>query len=448
MNTTQCTTCGARITHRIKHGASVALDVDTHGSPTGTHRCSGTAPTVTAYAPTAPATATNTPTATAASAPTVDDADTVTPDDFVNAFADAYAEAAREAEAERRAAMRNAHHPVKARWNGANREQRVNGDVPAIDGAYNIAVDEWNAIAHVLRVVRDTGRPANIGLWGEPGSGKTTLGLQIGAIRQSPTYIIETGGKETASDWYFETIGIDRDGTVINEPSAFVRGIETPGATVIINDVANLQAASVQNGLNELLDPSTRATYVPALRRVVAVAPGVIIVGTWNVGTVSAREISAQILDRFASGAIFEVPLLTDGELTDMLVTRTGVSGEAARRLSLMADWLRGDEDPIPVNTRALIAAAEMIAHGARIGHAIGATVIGQHDVETRTRAGQIIDTRVGEAFPDEPLDDWAMPRTDIRATLADIAAGESFTGTYTDDSADSGDSDSDSDSD
>ena len=225
----------------------------------------------------------------------------------------------------------------------------ISAYTPAIDRDYLIDSSQLAAIQRLINRIDRSGRPANIGLYGEPGSGKTTLGVQIAAMRRGPVVVCEASAWQTPDEVYATTTGIDREsGAVQARASRFVMGIETPGATVVINDVANLQNPRVQNGLNELLDPSTRATFVEALGRAVRVAPGVVIIGTWNTNTISATELSGQILDRFASGLMFEVPLPTNGALAHILTARTGINRPGAQRLA-RGEWLRNDAVRFPL---------------------------------------------------------------------------------------------------
>lgn len=304
----------------------------------------------------------------------------------------------------------------------------ADSSTPKLDRDYLIDSATLAAIQRVIRIADDTGIPQNVGLHGPAGSGKTTMGIQIGAIRRAPTFIIEAAAKQTADEWYGEAIGVSREtGAVQFRPSHFVTGVETPGAVVVINDVALLQSRTVQNGLNELLDPSTRGTFVEQLGRNVAVAPGVVIIGTWNVGAeyTGASELSAQILDRFRAGALFEVPYPSNGALVHILRARTGVSKSDAERLSALTDWLTNDSDPLPVSTRGLLAAASHIVGGATIGHAIYFTVLGDLSAEERARAYGIVDVKVVDhCRPDELAEEreyWRTPEAGSYVALGDV---------------------------
>jgi hypothetical protein len=313
--------------------------------------------------------------------------------------------------------------------------------VPSLDPEYLIDSAQLEAIRRVIAVADSTGQPQNIGLHGPAGSGKTTMAIQIGAIRRAPTFVIDSSDKQTADEWFgTQTIA---DGTIEYHVSDFVRGLETPGSVVILDDVALLQSRTIQNGLNAILDPSRRSIFIQSLGRTVTVAPGVCICGTWNVGDEysSASDLSAQILDRFRAGAMFEVPFPSNGALTHVLSARTGLNTLMAQRLANLAEWLRGDADPIFVSTRGLIAAGHHIVSGASVGHAVFYTVLGDCDASERARAYGIIDVALGGCDDDERAL-WATPVSGDYVRLGDVYSDS--TPDSTPDSTDSEGSDND----
>lgn len=301
--------------------------------------------------------------------------------------------------------------------------------VPELDPYYIIDASQLAAIGRVLALAEATGAPQNIGLHGPAGSGKTTLGLQVGALRGSPTIVIDSTDKETAADW-FGTQALHEGNLTVNE-SDFVRAVETPDAVVVLDDVALIQARQVQNGLNALLDPSRRSIFVQQLNRTVTVAPRVIFVGTWNVGDeyTGASELSLQILDRFRAGALFEVPYPDDEVLGAIIRGRSACTRQDANRLSDAAKWLRNDPDPIICSTRGLVAAAGHLTQGATIGAALFFTVFGELDADTRQRAYTILSVNADRAgYPESEQARWTAPAqgqyVSIAAAVKKAAAG------------------------
>lgn len=285
-------------------------------------------------------------------------------------------------------------------------------NIPNIDPAYMVDASMLAAVKRVLALANETGAPQNIGLHGPAGGGKTTFGVQIGALHRGHTVVIDSTDKETASDW-FGTSTL-KDGTLTVVESDFVKAVETPGAVIVLDDVALIQARTVQNGLNALLDPSRRSIFVQALGREVRVAPRVIFVGTWNVGAeyTGASELSLQILDRFRAGALFEVPYPEDVVLANIIRARSACPKAAASRLADVAAWLRSDPDPLYPSTRGLVAAGGHVRKGATIGAALFYTVFGELDAETRQRAYTIISANLNRAgYPDSERRLWEAPR-------------------------------------
>lgn len=325
-------------------------------------------------------------------------------------------------DAAREEAADAADRPELPRYEAAVRDTPAASEfpVPALDPSYLIDVAQLAAIKRVLKLAEETGQPQNIGLHGPAGSGKTTLAVQIGALHRGPTVVVDSTDKETANDW-FSTSTL-KDGTLTEVESDFVKAVETEGAVIVLDDVALLQSRTVQSGLNALLDPSRRSIFVQRLNREVRVAPKVIFVGTWNVGAeyTAASELSLQILDRFRSGALFEVPYPDDGVLANIIRARSACPKAVATRLADAAAWLRSDPDPIEPSTRGLVAAGNHVRQGATIGHALFYTVFGELDPETRQRAYTILATNITRAgYPDTERKLWEAPQIGNYVSLA-----------------------------
>lgn len=313
--------------------------------------------------------------------------------------------------------------PIMLRPTVENADPRL---IPDVDAAYLVDATAWRVIAGVIADA-DAGIPQNLGLYGEAGSGKTTLAVQIAAITRRPLFVFESAGKETPADCWGESRGLDPEtGIMRYDPSPLIIGLETPFSVVLANDLALLASHAVQNGFNDALDPSMRRFYVPQLGRTVHVAEGVIIIGTWNVASSrysSARPLAAQILDRFEAGALFEIPYPTNGALEKIIIARSGIDKPNAKRLALVADWLRNDPQPIPVGTRGLIAAARRMMRGSPLGEALYFTVLGSPNIDdrTRTRAYGILNVESGKQTPDDqPL--YVVPQTGTYAQIASFA--------------------------
>lgn len=427
----ECNRCGAKPLLWKNLGTAAAprwrlYHPDAAGNPWIEHKCNVTPPQIAAQASPAQTVSAAAPTAqTATAAPqTVQAQASPTPGatmsaeeiEAVTAQAQAPAPKPPTDSARVKAGKAKASEAYKAVRSGG-------GAVPALDPDHIVDRQMFDAVLRVIKVCEATGRPQNMGLHGPAGSGKTTFGAQIAAIRKGPFFVFEMASAQTADEVYgSQSI---EDGTLKFNPSELVKGLTTEGATVLINDVALLQSRTAQNGLNEILDPSTRSTFVPGYGEVV-VAPRVIIVGTWNVGAeyTGASELSEQILDRFRAGALIEVPYPSGSVMADILQARTGIDRANAERLARAADWLRGDSDPIEVSVRGLIAAATHLIHGATVGQAIAYTVLGDRDAGERARAFGILAVKIGNTNDNTPKgrEMWAAPQAGTMVRLGDVA--------------------------
>jgi len=318
-------------------------------------------------------------------------------DDTNGAVTDFYAAA----EAQREADIEAATAITLKRYEGASGAvlaADVSSLIPAKDAGYLVDAAQWAAIKRVFAVSDETREPQNIAFWGEAGSGKTTLGIQCGAHFGRPTFVIDSTDKETTNDWFGQQSM--KDGNLTVTETDFVRAIETPNAVIILDDVALIQARTVQNGLNALLDPSRRSIFVGILNRTLTVAPGVVFIGTWNVGPEysGASELSKQLVDRFRAGAMFEVPYPDDGTLATIIRSRSACPKREAGILSDVAQWLRSDPEPVILSTRGLVAAGQQIRKGATIGAALFYTVFGEMAQSELQRVYGIIGVRARSA--------------------------------------------------
>ncbi len=237
--------------------------------------------------------------------------------------------------------------------------------------------------------------PQNFAIVGPSGSGKSALADQIAADRGSPTFIGNAYAWRS-SDEVFGREWIDPEKGIYYEPSLFVRAIETPGATVIINDFALMQNKSIQNGLNDLLDPTKRVAAIDAimhgLGRPIRVAPEVLIICTWNEGSgfTGNIKISDNIWDRFPNRLYLGYP---SGEVQiEACMRKTGVAYEQAERLVKFAQQMRSIDDPVQISLRGLLQASRLLKLGANIHDALMYTTIGGLDEERQIKALQALE--------------------------------------------------------
>lgn len=244
---------------------------------------------------------------------------------------------------------------------------------PKVDEDYFVDPRVYQEVARLLKLTEQG--PENLALVGPKGSGKTSLALQAAAMRRGPTCLVTAYAARSAEEWFGRET-VDAEGMRF-VPSAFVRALETEGATVIINDLALMQNRTVQNGLNDLLDYSIREAWIPGLDRMVRVADRVLIIATWNEGSEYTGNIplAANIQDRFPNRIWIGYP---PAEVRVSILTRkTGLDYFEAMRLVNYADRLRSMKEPVEVSLRGVLQAAKKLRLGASFKDALYFSVVG-----------------------------------------------------------------------
>jgi RecA/RadA recombinase len=271
--------------------------------------------------------------------------------------------------------------------------------VPQIDPDY-IAREKVRRLLDKLYALLKV-EPQNFAIVGPTGSGKSTLADQIAAERESPTFIGNAYAWRS-SDEVFGRELIDPERGIYYEPSQFVRAIETPGSTVIINDLVLMQNKSIQNGLNDLLDPSKRSASVDqimhGLGRPIRVAPEVLIICTWNEGAgyTGNIKLSDNMWNRFQNRLFLDYP--SSEVQIEACIRKTGVTYEQASRLVKFAEKMRSLDDPVQISLRGLLQASRFMTLGLNIHDSILYTTIGGLDVERQTKALQALEMLYTEA--------------------------------------------------
>lgn len=233
-------------------------------------------------------------------------------------------------------------------------------------GIFYPTVDEnWyisKSNSEVLDVIQDLSKDdnQNVLLVGPQGCGKTELGVYFGAKYNRCVYIANCPLIREAKDWFgYKTAP---KGEVQWQKSDFVRAITTPGAVVILDELNRLHS-TVSNSLMPLLD-RRRSTYLDEIGETLNVAPGVVIFATANIGHAftGTFTIDAAHADRF--GLRLECDFLTEEHEVKVLMNKTGILEEDARKLAKLASDIRKKVDSgtsgvsTAISTRQLLAAA------------------------------------------------------------------------------------------
>lgn len=252
--------------------------------------------------------------------------------------------------------------------------------MPSIDPTF-----QWSAGEPYIEDTRrrvDEGLATHLLAVGPAGSGKTEAGLQLAARLNLPAVVVECSLLREPSDLF----GLRHyDGRRLTwRDSAFAAAVER-GRCVVILDELNRSTSDALNALLPLLDRRGRAR-IEARGNTLAAGPGVVWWATANEGRqyVGASAVDRAVSDRFSRRLEFTyLPQETEERL---LVERTGVDADAARRLVTLANATRrGDIRGFAISTRHLLAAAEDFR---RIGPAsLRTTLVSHFDPEGDTRS-------------------------------------------------------------
>lgn len=242
----------------------------------------------------------------------------------------------------------------------------------------------------------DRGLSQNVLLIGESGWGKTSQVFQLAATTGRPLAKINCQMLTEASQLYGFRDADPVTGTHY-VPSAFTKAIQTPNAIVLLDDIAHVHDRTITNGLLPCLD-DTRIVEIDYLGIYLAVAPGVIIVGTGNQGYAysGANKLDKALVSRFKN-KIYVRPHPSD-VIIQILRDRTGVGQANALRLVKMFDTIRADtKNPVEIDMRGLLAAAEDIVLGASFYEAIVYTLLGDLDPQQQEAVKAVVHVALGE---------------------------------------------------
>ncbi|NDD53318.1 AAA family ATPase [bacterium] len=252
--------------------------------------------------------------------------------------------------------------------------------------------------------------PQNVNLIGPHGCGKTELAIQFAARHNRPLLIMDCANLREARDWFgYKTA---RDGTVYWHESQFVRAVQS-GNHVILLDELNRANPNLLNTLMPILD-ARRFTYLEERGDKIVVGPGTVFFASMNEGAgyTGTSSLDRAVRDRFPRAV--ELTYLGENDEVRLLVNRTGVNADIAKRLVQMANKIRQDSTGLSasltesLSTRQLIAAAHDFAIGGV--DTLEFTITnhfspdGEDDSE-RTKVQSIIQGKFGDLFAAQAAD-------------------------------------------
>ena len=233
--------------------------------------------------------------------------------------------------------------------------------------------------------------PVNILVTGQPGGGKTSLGLQFAAVYKRPCVVVDFGSLQEPQELFHTTYLTSKNGvseTDIRE-SGFVRGLETPRCVVVKDELNRPENERVLNVLLPFLD-GRRESYVDYLRRNVRVADGVIFIATLNEGAMfcGITQIDTALRDRYREIHMPYLPLEMEAEVINR---KTGVDKSVALMLASFGHKVRiAEAINRKVSTRQLLTAAENFAHGDELWRAVSVSIGHHNDIGWREQVMEV----------------------------------------------------------
>ena len=238
-------------------------------------------------------------------------------------------------------------------------------------------------------------------LTGPQGSGKTQAARQFAAVYERRLCVAPCTSMQEPQEWWgarhFDTGRGD-----YYTPSLFVEAVETPGCVVLLDDMNRVENPKVLNPLLGILSDAGRE-FVPDIDRFVTVAEDVVFFATINEGWqfVGTDPVCIALRDRFAQVAM-QYP--TEPVQIDIVRRKTGLSPVQAGKLVRFVMSLREDQsNPVTVSMRQVLLAAEDMAAGVSISHAVRFTFLAGVDEGKRDFCKQ----KLQDVLEGAELDAW-----------------------------------------
>lgn len=231
--------------------------------------------------------------------------------------------------------------------------------VPEKDPTYVVSKEYRDLIRFVYD--RSRVKPQNAFATGPRGCGKTSLGEVVAAEFGMPMLVMDCANIREQRDWF--GYKYTEDGSVKWMRSQFDLCLAAGNHVIVIDEITRT-TDQIRNVLNPLLD-HRRRTFLQERGDFITVGPGTIIFVTANEGMAytGCSALDLALADRLT--ARIEVNYLPEAQEAALLVKRTGIDKDAAKRLAEIAATVRGKAIGFgatlsnTITTRQLIEAAE-----------------------------------------------------------------------------------------
>jgi len=230
--------------------------------------------------------------------------------------------------------------------------------IPPADSTFVLDENKLNLFKSIEKASHRS--PQNVLLVGPHGCGKTESAIQFAARYKRPILIMDCAHTREACLWWGRMHA--KEGTTYFSPSDFFNAVEAGGHVIVLDEI-NRVGSNILSPLMPLLD-ARRLTYVPDTNRILRVGPNTIFFATMNVGSqyTGTSDLDLAIEDRFVTR--IEVTYLNPDDERKVIVSRTGITDDNAKKLVDIANMIRkkatgfGATLSKTISTRQLLGAA------------------------------------------------------------------------------------------
>lgn len=183
--------------------------------------------------------------------------------------------------------------------------------------------------------------PQNVMMVGHQGCGKSELAVWFAAKYNRPLIMMNCPIIREAKDWFgFRDA---HEGSLFWQKSDFVRACEL-GNAVVLMDEFNRVPPHLHGTLYPLLD-RRRQSYVNEIGETIYVAPGTVFFATANIGIRFTGTYTLDSANDDRWGTRIDVGFLPEAVETNIIVKKTSLSADYARKLAKLAADVRAKAD-------------------------------------------------------------------------------------------------------